>query len=179
PFSSNPGVLTANNGDVFTDCDDPAYADGPRHVDNYKDPNSIDGNWHFGWQRLKFLVTSMTGLGTFGTMTANIDFITPAPCTNSPPSPGTVQFSAASYNVGEAGGSATITVTRVNGSDGAVSVDYATSNGTATAGSDYTAASGTLNFANGETSKTFSVPVTDDVLDEPDETVNLTLSNPT
>src|SRR6185436_12641057 len=43
PFPSSPGVLTANNGDVFTDCDDPAYADGPRHVDNYLDPSSSDG----------------------------------------------------------------------------------------------------------------------------------------
>ena len=68
---------------------------------------------------------------------------------------------------------------RVNGSDGAVSVEYATSNGTATAGQDYTGTSGTLNFANGETSKTFLNSVTDDTLDEPDETVNLTLSNPT
>ena len=41
-------------------------------------------------------------------------------------------------------GTATITVNRVNGSEGAVAINYATSNGTATAGSDYTAASGTL-----------------------------------
>ena len=95
------------------------------------------------------------------------------------PKPGSLQFSSATYSVMENGGSATITVTRTNGSEGTVTVDYATSNGTATAGSDYTATSGTLAFANGETSKTFSVPVTDDVLAEPNETVNLALSNPT
>ncbi len=92
--------------------------------------------------------------------------------------PGSLQFSAPSYSVNEDGGNATITVTRTGGSDGAVSVNYATANGTATAGSDYTAASGTLTFADGETSKTFTVPITSDSLDESDETVNLMLSSP-
>src|SRR5262249_30541930 len=65
------------------------------------------------------------------------------------------------------------------GTSGAVSVHYATSDGTATAGSDYTAASGTLTFADGEASKTFTVTVLDDTLVEGNETVTLTLSNPT
>ena len=59
-----------------------------------------------------------------------------------------------------------------------VSVDYATGNGTATAGVDYTATSGTLTFASGETSKTVSVPVHDDAHDDDDETVLFRLSNP-
>ena len=59
-----------------------------------------------------------------------------------------------------------------------VTVDYATSDGTATAGSDYTATSGTLSFAAGETEKTVSVPVFDDGHDEGSETLTLTLSNP-
>ena len=59
----------------------------------------------------------------------------------------------------------------------AVTVDYATSDGTATAGSDYTAASGTLTFAAGETSKTVSVAVLDDSHDEGSETMTFTLSN--
>ena len=58
-----------------------------------------------------------------------------------------------------------------------VTVDYATSDGTATAGSDYTATSGTLIFAPGETEKTVSVPVLDDGHDEGSETLTLTLSN--
>ena len=59
-----------------------------------------------------------------------------------------------------------------------VKVDYATSDGTATAGSDYTATSGTLIFERGETSKTISVPVLDDAHDDDSETLSFTLSNP-
>ena len=56
-------------------------------------------------------------------------------------------------------------------------VDYATADGTATAGQDYTASSDTLTFAAGETSKTISVAVLDDAHDEGEETLTLTLSN--
>jgi N-acetylmuramoyl-L-alanine amidase len=91
---------------------------------------------------------------------------------------GTVQFSSATYSVNENGGSRTITVTRTGGTS-AVGVSYATSNGTATAGADYTGSSGTLSFATNETSKTFTVPIIDDASVEGNETVNLTLSNPT
>ena len=58
-----------------------------------------------------------------------------------------------------------------------VTVDYATADGTATAGSDYTATSGTLTFQPGETSKTVSVPITDDAVDDGGETLTLTLSS--
>src|SRR5262249_41687553 len=58
-----------------------------------------------------------------------------------------------------------------------VTVDWATADGSATAGSDYTAASGTLTFAPGETSKTFTVAVIGDTTDEPNETFLVNLSN--
>ena len=57
-----------------------------------------------------------------------------------------------------------------------VSVHYATANGTATAPADYAAASGTLDFAPGETSKTVTVAVKGDALDEMDETLTVHLS---
>ena len=97
----------------------------------------------------------------------------------SPGGAGALQFSAASYSVTENAGTATITVTRTSGSSGPASIQYATSNGTAKAGSDYTSASGTLNWASGDmASKTFVVPINNDQLNEANETINLTLTNP-
>ncbi len=61
----------------------------------------------------------------------------------------------------------------------AINVSYATANGTATAGSDYTATSNTLSFAPGQTSKTITVQVNGDTLDEVNETFSLNLSSPT
>jgi hypothetical protein len=93
---------------------------------------------------------------------------------------GIVQFSNASYTVGENAGVATITVNRSGGGDGAVSVSYATSDGSATAGSDYTSASGTISWANGEQGpKSFDVPIIDDGTYEGNETINLSLTNAT
>ncbi len=93
--------------------------------------------------------------------------------------PGTLQFSSGSASVSEGAGTKSITVTRTGGDDGAVAVDYATANGSATAGSDYTATSGTLNWANGDdTSKTFTVAITNDSAEENSETIQLALSSP-
>ncbi len=87
-------------------------------------------------------------------------------------------FSISDVTVAEDAGTATFTVTRSGGSDGAVSVDYATSDGPALAGPDYAAISGTLNFADGETSKIVAVNITDDTANEANETFTVTLSNP-
>ena len=92
---------------------------------------------------------------------------------------GTLQFSQPAYAIAENASSATITVTRTGSTLGTVTVNFATSNGTATAGSDYGNTAGTLTFGPGVTSQTFSVPILDDTLTEGTETVNLTLSGPT
>jgi len=77
------------------------------------------------------------------------------------------------------GTSATFTATLLAASGQQVTVDYATSDGTATtAGLDYTSASGTFTFAVGEITKTVSVTTNDDALDEAAETYTVTLSNP-
>ena len=62
-------------------------------------------------------------------------------------STGAVGFTSASFSVAETAPQATVTVSRTGGSQGAASVDYDTSNGTATAGQDYTAVGGTLSWA--------------------------------
>lgn len=91
--------------------------------------------------------------------------------------PGNLSFSAANYSAIESAGQRTIVVNRNGGSAGTISVNYATSGGTATAGQDYTAQSGTFTFLNGEVVKSFDIPINNDLLDENDETINLTLSN--
>lgn len=92
---------------------------------------------------------------------------------------GAFKFESSSYRSSEGDGFALITVRRVNGADGVATVQYATSDGGAKAGTDYTATSGTLTFAAGEAKKSFTVPLSDDLVSDPSEKVNLTLSNPT
>ena len=68
-------------------------------------------------------------------------------------------------------------VTLSRAATSAFAVDYATSDGTAQAGADYTAASGTLSFQAGDTTRTVEVAVLDDAHDEGEETLTLRLSN--
>src|SRR5262249_38825256 len=94
--------------------------------------------------------------------------------------PGFFQFSQTnSFQVDESAGFATVVVTRAGGTVGAVSVDYSTSNGSAVSGSDYTATSGTLTFANGQYLESFKVPILNDALSESTETFHISLSHPT
>jgi hypothetical protein len=119
--------------------------------------------------------TNLSGLGN--AVTDGVDF-TPwatSPCVEVLPE---ITFSMATYSVSEAGGNATITVNLSSPSSSIVTVNYATSNGSATAGSDYYATAGTLTFNPGDTSETFTVEIINDSFDEPNETINLTLSGP-
>jgi len=100
--------------------------------------------------------------------------------------PGSVQFSSATYSVAEAGGTVTLTVTRTGGSSGAISATYATANGTATggascgAGVDYVTAGGTLNWADSDSaSKTFNVTICNDALFEGNETFTASITGTT
>jgi hypothetical protein len=95
------------------------------------------------------------------------------------PPPNTVQFSAAGYSANEGDGSATITVTRAGDTSGPATVDFATSDGTASQRTKYTIATGTLSFNPGETSKTFQVLIVDGLYVDGNQFLNLTLSNPT
>jgi|694.fasta_scaffold26102_15 hypothetical protein len=73
---------------------------------------------------------------------------------------GAASLSSLSYSTGEASGSVTITVNRISGSDGSLSVNYATQDFTAVSGTNYTKTTGTLSWSNADSgSKTFSVPI--------------------
>ncbi|HYW74425.1 MAG TPA: Calx-beta domain-containing protein, partial [Pyrinomonadaceae bacterium] len=150
----------------------------------------------------RFLVAT-TGVNTDASGNANINFTVPTasitggvftmtatdPANNTsefsqcksaaPPANGALQFGISSLNFQETAGTVSIAVTRTNGSAGAVSVNYATGGGTATPGQDYTAKSGKLDFADGETAKTISIDILDDSVSEPTEDFNITLSSPT
>lgn len=89
-----------------------------------------------------------------------------------------VQFSATQFNVNEPGGSALVTVSRSGDTTTQSSVDYVTTDGAATQKGDYTFTAGTLNFAAGETSKTFSVLIVDDGFQEGPESFSVMLTNP-
>ena len=92
--------------------------------------------------------------------------------------PTTFQFTSQDYVVNEDAGSIQISVRRGGDLSGVSTVDYATSDGTASARTDYTSAFGTLRFNPGESLKTFNVLITDDNLVEGFESLSLTLSNP-
>ena len=91
--------------------------------------------------------------------------------------PGTLQFLETSFDATE-GTVVNIRVARSGGDAGVVSVDYATADGTAAAGTDYPAMSGTLTYADGVSgNQTISVPITDDNSAEFSQTFTVTLSN--
>ncbi len=96
---------------------------------------------------------------------------------------GVLQFSAATYSGDEDVGDITVTVTRTDGSDGAVTVDVSDAgSGTATSGTDYTAITSptTLSWVDGDsTAQTITVSAIADGVDEADETVGLALDNVT
>lgn len=107
------------------------------------------------------------------------DYITANGCSSQPPA-GSIQFSASSASVDEDAGSLSITIERINGSTGEVSFDVSSSDGTATASSDYEAISQSVLMADGEVSKTIAIAIIDDTNyeGEASESFVVRLSNP-
>jgi hypothetical protein len=180
------GTLNSGSGDIFTiefyasaSCDASGNGEGTTPLGSTTVTTDANGNASIN--------TTLTGVtaGQVVTATAtddqgNTSEFSACRIATAAATPGSLQFSAAAYSVNEGAGTATINVTRTGGSSGAVSVQYATSNGTAIFGSDYTATSGTLSWASGDAaSKTFNITITNDAINEATETVNLSLSNPT
>lgn len=107
----------------------------------------VDLSAHFTTDRLGVTRTVPWGIGCY-------QFQAPPP-----PAIPTLALSAGAYGTSISAGSVTITVNRTGNTAGTSTVAYATSNGSAVAGTDYTATSGTLTFTAGQTVKTFSVPI--------------------
>jgi Tol biopolymer transport system component len=98
-------------------------------------------------------------------------------CSDSTPSISISDNSLVEGNTGPISANFLVTLSSV--SSQTVTVNFATANGTATSGSDYTAANGTLTFAPGQRFKTVAIPVLGDTIPESDETFTLTFTNPT
>jgi uncharacterized delta-60 repeat protein len=94
--------------------------------------------------------------------------------------PGSIEFAASNFTANENAGTVQITLVRLGGSSGSVSVHFATSDGTYAAAGKYTPLSGSISFGAGVTSKTIKITLIDPGHDlQGDQTVDLTLSNPT
>ena len=138
-----------------------------------RDPQGIDGT------TLQFAGLEPTAPPT-GAVDDD-DVQEPAPCPAPDPTAGAISFDAAEApTVSEAGRTTFATIVRTGGSDGAVTATLRTSDGSATAGSDYEPVATTVHFADGDTTpRTAEVPILADTIpDEVDETVLLTLSDP-
>lgn len=90
---------------------------------------------------------------------------------------GSVQFASDALTVSENGSEALIEVTRTEGSEGTLTVAYASANGTASADADYSAVSGMLTFAPGVTTQMIRVPIKEDNIAESQETFTITLNS--
>jgi Calx-beta domain len=134
------------------------------YVPIYTDP------WAGGDETVNLTLSNPVGTEIFGPNPTilTIHDVPPMP----PPS---VQFSTSSYWATEDQGNAVVTVTRFGDTSQSSSVDYTTGDDTATAPKDYIATSGTLTFAAGDTSQTFSVLVVNDGLVDGTEDLTLTL----
>lgn len=121
------------------------------------------------------ITSSITKSVTIGSQNVKVDLNTR---TDVPTAP-TISFSSTSYSINEAGDAILITVNLNKAGTTPITVNYATSGGTAVSGVDFTAASGVLTFSPGTTSQSFRVAITNDTVLEPAETFNLTLTNPT
>src|SRR5262249_23471947 len=132
-YTTTSGLLTFAPGEVSKTFTVPIFND-----------LAVEGN-----ETVLLQLSNPTGPSTLGLASATLTIV------DNDLGPGVFSFSSAVYTVAEDGGSATISVSRKNGSSGVAGVRFATSDGSATAGSDYISTSGTLTFANGETVRTF------------------------
>jgi len=159
-FTAVGGVISFLPGEIVKTFSVPILDDG-----------LIEGN-----ETVELVLTNLVG-ALSGQVTAILTII------DNDFSPGTLNFASPTFGVTEGSNTvlALVTVVRTNGTTGVISVDYVTRDGTARAGAtnDYLFSTGTLSFADGETSKTFSIPILADTVRETNETVNLELSIPT
>jgi choice-of-anchor B domain-containing protein len=163
-------------GLVIFDASTPSQLREIGHFDTFLAPSANTAGFDGAWGVYPFLPSGTILISDIN----NGLFILRDRTASLAQSAGQVGYVGTSASANENAGTARIVVRRNTGFAGAVSMDYATSDGTATAGADYTAASGTLSWPAGDLGeRTISVPLTNDSLDEANETFRITLSNAT
>ena len=174
---------TVNNGSADTPDDyiqtngTLNWADNDDNTKSFNVPivndSEVEGNETFSVQLISPGGGATLGSPSVVTVTINDNDSIPG-------SPGTIQFTSSTANVGEGDATVSLTGQRVGGTNGSVSVSYATADGSALAGGDYVAANGTLSWGNGDSAnKSFVVPIVGDTIEESTETFTATLSAPT
>jgi hypothetical protein len=173
-------TYTTSNGTAVSGSDYTAttgtlsWADGVTGTKTFSIPITDDTAFE-GTETFNVSINTPSGGATLGSQSSAVISIVD----NDTAKPGSLQIEHATYSINESGTALNVAVTRTGGSDGVVSVAYATSNGTAQAGADYTSTSGTLSWASGDAAaKTFSVPITDDQTNEGNETFNIAINTP-
>jgi len=155
------------------------YFDGPKAEAVYGGPVPLSGQTHWdngttsNWQ-----LAIMDPNATFGDRRyfTPLDFAGLADIGWEMNNPSTIQFSQSNFILPDGSGNSLVTVTRTGGY-APVTVRYATSDATAKAGIDYSATSGKLAFAFGQTTATIAIPILDNSPPDGDRTFNITLSN--
>ena len=170
-YATAPGTATA--ADFTATSGTLSWADGDSATRTITVPITDDSLFESD-EAFTVTLSAVTGGATLGTDTTNVTI-----ASDDPPQPGTLGLTQAAASVDETAGTVVLAVSRTGGTDGAVGVSYATSAGTASA-ADFTATSGTLAWADGEAGdRTITVPITNDMLVENNESFAVTLSNPT
>jgi hypothetical protein len=188
PGTSTPAT-THGFGVVFTDVDTTGsakieyFSESGALLDTVVVPASPNGGLSFAGESFnagerigRVRVTS----GTTTTLTsdpAGQDAVAQDDFIYGEPLPGQVAFHVAEQRVDEDAGIAALTVTRIGATGGTATVAYATADGTAKAGKDYTAKSGTVTFGPGETTKQIQIAISADTIKEGDEAFTVALSN--
>ena len=156
-------------------CNSSGYGDGEGLIDRFSVTTDGAGNASFTRS-----LANATPVGNVITATATSVLEGTSELSRCAAVEGNGAFALGGGPVNETEGrSITLNVQRTLGANAAATVDWTATGGTATAGTDYSPASGTLSFAIGETSKSFAIQLTDDTAFEGNESFTVALSNPT
>jgi hypothetical protein len=172
-YSAKSGTAVAGT-DFTASSGTLKWSDGDAASKTFSIPISASSPFS-GTRSLSVALSSPTGstLGSPGTASVAINGAAAAAI-------GSLQLSSSTFTVAQSAGNLTVTVNRTGGSSGSISVKYATANGSAIAGTDYTATSGTLLWADGDAaSKTFPVAISNATAFASSKTFTVTLSSPT